>query len=159
MENGRWPSTTASKTSLSPTPPRISESTRSRNPFRLEQHRRRLRALHHGRTPFLHCHRTRLGRRGSLRDGSRERSPRPAKARRRPEQHPPTRGILRTPAHRLGRSRAKAPLQRPKKNAGKGQAHPRDLLGLDHTRLTHRFQGRDFRLTDVSGEVVTKLLA
>jgi len=33
------------------------------------------------------------------------------------------------------------------------------LLGFDHTRLTHRFQGRDFRLTDVSGEIVTKLLA
>lgn len=33
------------------------------------------------------------------------------------------------------------------------------LLGLDHTRLTYRFQGRDFRLTDVAGEVVTKLLA
>ncbi len=33
------------------------------------------------------------------------------------------------------------------------------LLGLDHTKLTYRFQGRDFRLTDVSGEVVTKLLA
>jgi hypothetical protein len=33
------------------------------------------------------------------------------------------------------------------------------LLGLDHTRLTYRFQGRDFRLTDVSGNVVTKLLA
>jgi hypothetical protein len=33
------------------------------------------------------------------------------------------------------------------------------LLGLDHLRLTYRFQGRDFRLTDVSGEVVTKLLA
>ena len=33
------------------------------------------------------------------------------------------------------------------------------LLGLDHTRLTYRFQGRDFRLTDVSGEVVKKLLA
>ena len=33
------------------------------------------------------------------------------------------------------------------------------LLGLDHTRLTFRFQGRDFRLTDVAGEVVTKLLA
>ncbi len=33
------------------------------------------------------------------------------------------------------------------------------LLGLDHTRLTFKFQGRDFRLTDVSGEVVTKLLA
>ncbi|HEV3163879.1 MAG TPA: DUF1501 domain-containing protein, partial [Isosphaeraceae bacterium] len=33
------------------------------------------------------------------------------------------------------------------------------LLGLDHTRLTYRFQGRDFRLTDVAGEVVKKLLA
>ncbi len=33
------------------------------------------------------------------------------------------------------------------------------LLGLDHTRLTFRFQGRDFRLTDVAGEVVSKLLA
>jgi hypothetical protein len=32
------------------------------------------------------------------------------------------------------------------------------LLGLDHTRLTFRFQGRDFRLTDVAGQVVTKLL-
>jgi hypothetical protein len=33
------------------------------------------------------------------------------------------------------------------------------LLGLDHTKLTFRFQGRDFRLTDVKGEVVKKLLA
>ena len=33
------------------------------------------------------------------------------------------------------------------------------LLGLDHTRLTYRYQGRDFRLTDVSGKVVRKLLA
>ncbi len=33
------------------------------------------------------------------------------------------------------------------------------LLGLDHTKLTFRFQGRDFRLTDVHGEVVRKLLA
>jgi len=33
------------------------------------------------------------------------------------------------------------------------------LLGFDHTKLTYRFQGRDFRLTDVSGEVVSKLLA
>ncbi len=32
------------------------------------------------------------------------------------------------------------------------------LLGLEHTKLTYRFQGRDFRLTDVAGEVVTKLL-
>ncbi len=33
------------------------------------------------------------------------------------------------------------------------------LLGLDHTRLTYRFQGRDFRLTDVHGEVVRGILA
>jgi hypothetical protein len=33
------------------------------------------------------------------------------------------------------------------------------LLGLDHKRLTHRFQGRDFRLTDVHGEVVRGLLS
>jgi hypothetical protein len=33
------------------------------------------------------------------------------------------------------------------------------LLGLDHTRLTFRHQGRDFRLTDVSGKVVNKVLA
>ncbi len=33
------------------------------------------------------------------------------------------------------------------------------LLGFDHTRLTYRFQGRDYRLTDVEGEVVHKLLA
>ena len=32
------------------------------------------------------------------------------------------------------------------------------LLGLDHTRLTFKFQGRDFRLTDVAGEVIRKLL-
>src|SRR5262249_6497312 len=33
------------------------------------------------------------------------------------------------------------------------------LFGLDHKRLTYRFQGRDFRLTDVAGNVVNKLLA
>ena len=32
------------------------------------------------------------------------------------------------------------------------------LLGFDHTRLTYRFQGRDFRLTDVAGNVVRKIL-
>ena len=32
-------------------------------------------------------------------------------------------------------------------------------LGYDHKRLTYRFQGRDFRLTDVHGEVVTPVLA
>ena len=33
------------------------------------------------------------------------------------------------------------------------------LLGLDHTRLTYRFQGRDFRLTDVHGRVIQPILA
>jgi hypothetical protein len=33
------------------------------------------------------------------------------------------------------------------------------LLGFNHERLTYRFQGRDFRLTDVHGNVVTQLLA
>lgn len=33
------------------------------------------------------------------------------------------------------------------------------LLGIDHKRLTYRFQGRDFRLTDVHGEVVKGILA
>jgi hypothetical protein len=32
-------------------------------------------------------------------------------------------------------------------------------LGVDHKRLTYKFQGRDFRLTDVHGEVVKKMLA
>ena len=33
------------------------------------------------------------------------------------------------------------------------------LLGLDHEKLTHRYAGRDFRLTDVSGHVVKEILA
>jgi len=33
------------------------------------------------------------------------------------------------------------------------------LMGVDHTKLTYKFQGRDFRLTDVHGNVVRKLLA
>jgi hypothetical protein len=33
------------------------------------------------------------------------------------------------------------------------------LLGFDHTRLTFRFQGRDYRLTDVHGDVVKDILA
>jgi hypothetical protein len=32
-------------------------------------------------------------------------------------------------------------------------------LGVDHTRLTFRFQGRDYRLTDVHGQVVSEILA
>src|SRR5262249_30591431 len=39
------------------------------------------------------------------------------------------------------------------------QATVLHLLGLDHTKLTYRFQGRDFRLTDVHGNVIKKLLA
>ena len=33
------------------------------------------------------------------------------------------------------------------------------LLGIDHTKLTYRYQGRDFRLTDVGGRLIEKLLA
>jgi hypothetical protein len=33
------------------------------------------------------------------------------------------------------------------------------LMGIDHERLTYRFQGRDFRLTDVAGRVVKGILA
>jgi uncharacterized protein (DUF1501 family) len=39
------------------------------------------------------------------------------------------------------------------------QATVLHLLGVDHTKLTYRYQGRDFRLTDVAGKVVEKLLA
>ena len=39
------------------------------------------------------------------------------------------------------------------------QATVLHCLGIEHEKLTYRFQGRDFRLTDVSGEVVKKLLA
>ena len=51
-------------------------------------------------------------------------------------------------------------------NVAENEVHVHDLhatilhlLGLDHKRLTHRFQGRDFRLTDVHGNVVEELLA
>ena len=33
------------------------------------------------------------------------------------------------------------------------------LMGLDHTRLTYRYSGRDFRLTDVHGELVKEIIA
>jgi len=33
------------------------------------------------------------------------------------------------------------------------------LLGIDHTRLTYRFQGRRYRLTDVHGKLVKQILA
>jgi hypothetical protein len=33
------------------------------------------------------------------------------------------------------------------------------LLGIDHTRLTYRFSGRDIRLTDVYGNVMRDVLA
>ena len=33
------------------------------------------------------------------------------------------------------------------------------LLGLDHEKLTYRYAGRDFRLTDVHGKVVTEVMA
>jgi hypothetical protein len=39
------------------------------------------------------------------------------------------------------------------------QATILNRLGVDHTKLTFKFQGRDFRLTDVAGKVVSKVLA
>jgi hypothetical protein len=49
-------------------------------------------------------------------------------------------------------------------NAVEDPAHVHDLhatilhlLGIDHKKLTFRFQGRDFRLTDVHGELLKKL--
>jgi hypothetical protein len=51
-------------------------------------------------------------------------------------------------------------------NVVKDPVHVHDLqatilfcLGIDHKKLTYRFQGRDFRLTDVGGEVVKQVLA
>lgn len=51
-------------------------------------------------------------------------------------------------------------------NVTKDKVHVHDLhatalhlLGFDHKKLTYRFQGRDFRLTDVHGNVVQELLA
>jgi hypothetical protein len=33
------------------------------------------------------------------------------------------------------------------------------LMGIDHLKLTYRFQGRDFRLTDVHGKVLREIMA
>jgi hypothetical protein len=51
-------------------------------------------------------------------------------------------------------------------NVARDKVHVHDLhatmlklLGFDHTRLTYKFQGRNFRLTDVSGQVVDQLIA
>lgn len=51
-------------------------------------------------------------------------------------------------------------------NTAEDRVHIHDLqatilhcVGMDHTRLTHRHAGRDFRLTDVGGNVVRKMLA
>jgi hypothetical protein len=50
-------------------------------------------------------------------------------------------------------------------NITKDPVHVHDLqatilrcLGIDHLRLTYKFQGRDFRLTDVGGNVVKAIL-
>jgi hypothetical protein len=51
-------------------------------------------------------------------------------------------------------------------NAEQNRTHVNDLhatllhlLGIDHTRLTTRFQGRDFRLTDVAGQLIKSVLS
>jgi hypothetical protein len=50
-------------------------------------------------------------------------------------------------------------------NVVKNPVHVHDLnatllhqMGIDHTQLTHRFQGRDYRLTDVHGNVVQGII-
>ncbi|HXG08436.1 MAG TPA: DUF1501 domain-containing protein, partial [Gemmataceae bacterium] len=51
-------------------------------------------------------------------------------------------------------------------NAVKDRVHVHDLhatilhlLGFDHERLTYRYAGRDFRLTDVHGQVIKDIIA
>ncbi|MBI1839970.1 MAG: DUF1501 domain-containing protein, partial [Verrucomicrobia bacterium] len=51
-------------------------------------------------------------------------------------------------------------------NVGRNEVHVHDfhatilhLMGLDHERLTYRYSGRDFRLTDVAGKVVAGILS
>jgi hypothetical protein len=51
-------------------------------------------------------------------------------------------------------------------NVAENPVHVHDLnatvlhqLGLDHERLTFRYQGRDFRLTDVHGELISGILS
>jgi hypothetical protein len=51
-------------------------------------------------------------------------------------------------------------------NVAENGVHVHDLhatlmqqLGVDHERLTYRYQGRDFRLTDIHGKVVGGILA
>ena len=51
-------------------------------------------------------------------------------------------------------------------NVAENPVHVHDLhatilhqLGIDHARLTYRYQGRDYRLTDVHGRVVKEVLA
>jgi uncharacterized protein (DUF1501 family) len=50
--------------------------------------------------------------------------------------------------------------------AAEDRVHPHDLhatmlhlMGLDHEKLTYRYGGRDFRLTDVHGKVIRDILA
>ena len=57
-------------------------------------------------------------------------------------------------------------LQRKLREAIENRVHVHDLhatilhlLGFDHTQLTYRYAGRDFRLTDVHGHVVHEILA
>ena len=42
---------------------------------------------------------------------------------------------------------------------GTSQRRIAHLLGIDHTKLSYRYSGRDFRLTDVAGNVLHDLIA
>ena len=50
------------------------------------------------------------------------------------------------------------PIERP---VGPADLHATilQLLGMDHERLTYRYNGRDFRLTDVAGNVIREIIA
>ncbi len=59
-----------------------------------------------------------------------------------------------------------AVLEQERHQAVKDRVHVHDLhatmlnqLGFDHEKLTYRYSGRDFRLTDVHGEIIHDLLA
>ncbi len=68
--------------------------------------------------------------------------------------------------HRRRRGQHVAFRSQPKTTGRPGTMHIHDLnatilhlLGIDHRRLTYRYQGRDFRLTDIHGHVIDDIVA
>ena len=78
---------------------------------------------------------------------------------------PPLRELAPQPIVRASNTATRAPCVANSRAADK-PVHPHDLnatllhlLGLDHTRLTYRHNGRNQRLTDVAGNVIGKVVA